>query len=675
MEILLVLDSMNSLHFIHIYILLISSLLVTNSHPYPSYQDCSPVNCGNSIIKFPFQIDVSPQCYGDYRNIASVSCHNNDTTLFCGSYEDSYFCPPEICLKVLGGITQLSYNTRTIRIAPQWLFNCSISIDKLQYGEYFDLNDFLSPFNLSDKYTVGTVLTCEKQIPFTYKRVRCLGCEEENKLCFFVNGRMRVSYVDGTCNSTYVVVPADKNFNISAERNLRQFLQRGFEVTWNYNISKPCKSCEASGGLCYFGPDEMDDEMDACICRNNVHKYNCSDGEPKNVKNKGTTVLKTVAKLVFGISIMALMFSVIIYRLINERTKRLREEEDMRAYMDSTDPRPASMENFLHGGMPTRYSYAQIKKYTNNFAERLGKGGFGAVYKGKLPTGCLLAVKIIEKSKHSQKQFMNEVATVGTIHHIHLVRLLGFCLEGSKRALVYEYMANGSLEKYIHEEGDGDLRDGKHTMDWKQLYSIAMGTARGIAYLHEECRSRIIHCDIKPHNILLDANFSPKVADFGLAKLADRDESHVSLTAARGTPGYVAPEVWSRNVGPVSDRSDVYSYGMLVMEMVGKRKNLDLQASKSSQVYYPKWAYKQVEMGEFGRLREGNIMDEEDENIVKKLSVVGLWCIQYKPCDRPPMSKVIQLLEGNIESCCVPPFPFPVNTVTQSDPTSSSSSI
>uniref|UniRef100_A0A0D6QSA8 Protein kinase domain-containing protein n=1 Tax=Araucaria cunninghamii TaxID=56994 RepID=A0A0D6QSA8_ARACU len=616
-------ERMHSLHLIHIYILLISSFFVTNCHPYPSDQHDSPVTCGNSTIKFPFQISGDDKCDDNNRAIAFVSCNKHNTTLFYGRYQAGCGLG---CYKVLGGITQLSYNTRTIRIAPQWLFDCSI--------DHYDSDDFVSPFYLSEKYTVGTILTCEKQIPFNYQPVHCFPCDEKNKFCFFVpdsDTMMPVLNVDRTCYSSTVVIPADKNFNISAEQDLAQFLQTGFDIIWNSSVS--------------------------------------SDGEPMNGKNKGMTVLKTVAKLVFGISIMATMFAVIIYRLINERTKRLREEEDMRAYMDSMDPRPASIENFLHGGMPTRYSYAQIKKYTNNFADRLGKGGFGEVYKGKLPAGCLLAIKILEKSKHSQKQFMNEVATVGRIHHIHLVRLLGFCLEGSKRALVYEYMVNGSLEKYIHGQGDQ-----KHTLDWRQLYSIAMGTARGIAYLHEECRSRIIHCDIKPHNVLLDANFSPKVADFGLAKLADREESHVSLTAARGTPGYVAPEVWSRNVGPVSDRSDVYSYGMLLLEIVGKRKNLDLQASKSSQVYYPKWAYKQVEMGEFGRLREGDIMDEEDEKIAEKLSLVGLWCIQYNPCDRPPMSKVIQLLEGNFERC-VPPFPFPVNAVTQADPTSSSSSI
>ncbi|KAH9304352.1 hypothetical protein KI387_008756 [Taxus chinensis] len=365
--------------------------------------------------------------------------------------------------------------------------------------------------------------------------------------------------------------------------------------------------------------------------------------------------------------IFTIVTIIIVYAIINGKRRKQREEEqDIREYMDPLDSRPPSVENFLHGGIPTRYSYAQIKRCTNNFIDRLGQGGFGTVFKGKLGSGCLVAVKVLDKSKHSRKQFMNEVATLGRIHHLNLVRLLGYCFQGSKRALVYEYMVNGSLEKYIHG-------DDQNVLDWKQLYSIAMGIARGIAYLHDDCRRRILHCDIKPHNILLDPNFLPKIADFGLAKLTNREESHVSLTGARGTPGYVAPEVWSKNYGPVSDKSDVYGYGMLVMEMVGGRKNFDIQTTRSSKFYYPEWAFKQVESGEFAKLRKVNIADEEDESIAKKMSLLGLWCIQYNPSQRPSMSKVIQMLEGTVD-ITIPPHPFPVETSIETTASTKSSS-
>jgi serine/threonine protein kinase len=309
--------------------------------------------------------------------------------------------------------------------------------------------------------------------------------------------------------------------------------------------------------------------------------------------------------------------------------------------------------------MPTRYSYSQIIAYTNNLSDKIGKGGFGTVYKGKLPNGRPIAVKILDESKQSEQQFIAEVATVGRTYHVNLVRLLGYCSQASKRALVYEYMVNGSLDKYIHG-------DHQHELDWKTMHSIAVGTARGIAYLHDECSNRILHCDIKPANVLLDANFLPKVADFGLAKISDREESHISV-AKRGTLGYSAPEMWSTEHGPVTDRSDVYSYGMLVMEMVGGRKNIDYdQKSRPSKFFYADWAFQRVQKGEFGDLRKEN-MSEEDQLIAKKLSLIGLWCLQFNSSSRPPISKVIQMLEGgdDIPTPPAPPFPLPIDTPQQ----------
>ncbi|XP_057827851.2 rust resistance kinase Lr10-like [Cryptomeria japonica] len=209
--------------------------------------------------------------------------------------------------------------------------------------------------------------------------------------------------------------------------------------------------------------------------------------------------------------------------------------------------------------MPSRYSYSQLKKITNNFADKLGEGAFGVVYKGKLSSGTMVAVKILDQSRHSESQFMNEVATVGRIHHVNLVRLMGYCFKEARRALVYEDVVNGCMEKFIFAE-----KGKEQIVNWDQLYSIALGAACGIAYLHQDCNRCIIHFDIKPHNILLDAEFIAKVADFGLAKLCGKGDNHISLTTTRGTPGYVAPELWYRNLGPVTNKSDVYSFGMVL---------------------------------------------------------------------------------------------------------------
>ncbi|EFJ27205.1 hypothetical protein SELMODRAFT_37866, partial [Selaginella moellendorffii] len=178
---------------------------------------------------------------------------------------------------------------------------------------------------------------------------------------------------------------------------------------------------------------------------------------------------------------------------------------------------------------------------------------FGTVYKGVLADGTsLVAVKSLMMATHAEKQFKAEVATLGKIHHINLVRMLGYCAEGSHRLLVYEYMANSSLEKVLSQVP-------QTLCEWKTRLAIALGISRGITYLHEQCQECIIHCDIKPQNILLDDNFRPKVSDFGLAKLMKR-ESSANVTTARGTRGYMAPE-WISNVA-ITPKVDVYSFGM-----------------------------------------------------------------------------------------------------------------
>lgn len=300
--------------------------------------------------------------------------------------------------------------------------------------------------------------------------------------------------------------------------------------------------------------------------------------------------------------------------------------------------------------MPTRYSYSNVKKMTKNFKEELGQGGYGSVFKGKLSNGRFVAIKMLKKSTGNAQEFINEVATIGRIHHVNVVRLIGFCSEGSKRALIYEFLANGSLEKHIFTQ------DKYNALCWNKMYQITLGIARGIEYLHQGCDMQILHFDIKPHNILLDEKFTPKVSDFGLAKLYPTKESVVSITAARGTIGYIAPELLYKSFGGVSRKSDVYSFGMLLLEMTGKKKNTDAFAENSSQISFPVWFYDQL--NEEGRdLVMADIVDD-DEEIAKKLMIVALWCIQMRPTDRPSMSKVIEMLEGSIDDLQMPPKPF-----------------
>ncbi|KAF7815621.1 rust resistance kinase Lr10-like isoform X2 [Senna tora] len=322
-----------------------------------------------------------------------------------------------------------------------------------------------------------------------------------------------------------------------------------------------------------------------------------------------------------------------------------------------------NIEQFLQGNyndlMPIRYSYKEIKNMTRGFKDKLGEGGFGTVYKGKLRSGHYVAIKMLGKSKANGQEFTSEVATIGRIHHFNVVRLVGFCVEGSRRALVYEFMSNGSLDKFIFS------KEGSVPLSYEKVHEICLGVARGIVYLHHGCDMQILHFDIKPHNILLDDDFVPKVADFGLARLYPVDDSVVTLTAARGTIGYMAPELFYKNVGGVSYKSDVYSFGMLLMEMTSMRRNLNPQAERSSQLYFPLWVYDQ-----FNEEKDIEAMEEltqEEKDLAKKMFIIALWCIQLKPSDRPSMKRVVEMLEGEVEDIEMPPKPllYPRETVME----------
>ncbi|KAL6626696.1 hypothetical protein ACP70R_030422 [Stipagrostis hirtigluma subsp. patula] len=296
---------------------------------------------------------------------------------------------------------------------------------------------------------------------------------------------------------------------------------------------------------------------------------------------------------------------------------------------------------------PKRYNYSDLKKITNCFKEKLGEGGYGTVFKGSLQDGRMVAVKLLKGSKGNGEEFLNEVTSIGRTSHVNIVSLLGFCLQGSKRALVYEYMANGSLEKYIYSESS------KAAIGWENLKKIAIGIARGLEYLHQGCTTRIIHFDIRPHNILLDKDFCPKIADFGLAKLCHLKDSATSMAEARGTIGFIAPEVFYRGFGAVSTKSDVYSYGMMMLQIVRGRTNTKESTKNSSEVYFTNWIYDCLVKD----LQSHEITCDLEE-IARHMALVGLWCIQMSPEDRPSMSTVAEMLEKNINELEMPPKPF-----------------
>lgn len=292
------------------------------------------------------------------------------------------------------------------------------------------------------------------------------------------------------------------------------------------------------------------------------------------------------------------------------------------------------------GGTLVAFGYKDLQYCTKSFSEKLGQGAFGSVFKGTLRDSSGIAVKKLDSISQGEKQFRAEVGTIGTIQHVNLVKLHGFCSEGDNRLLVYEYLENGSLDSNLFNG------DGSKVLPWLMRYKIALGIVRGLEYLHEKCRECIIHCDIKPENILLDADYYPKIADFGLAKLVGREFSRV-LTTMRGTRGYLAPE-WISGV-PITAKADVYIYGMMLLELVSGVRN-STHSEDGKVTYFPARAASTIiEEGDLLGLLDPELDRVADSDEVLKLSKIACWCIQDEEYLRPSMGRVVQILEGVVD--------------------------
>ncbi|XP_060194633.1 G-type lectin S-receptor-like serine/threonine-protein kinase SD2-5 [Lycium barbarum] len=290
-------------------------------------------------------------------------------------------------------------------------------------------------------------------------------------------------------------------------------------------------------------------------------------------------------------------------------------------------------------GLP-RFSYKRLKVATGNFQKKLGQGGFGSVYEGVLQDGQKVAVKVLEGFGQGKKEFLAEIQTIGSIHHVNLVRLVGVCAEKEHKLLIYDFMSNGSLDKWIFGTGYTQF-----TLDWKIRKRIIHDIAKGLAYLHEECMQRIVHLDVKPQNILLDDDFCAKVSDFGLAKLVDKDQSQI-VTRIRGTPGYLAPEWFTAFI---TEKADVYSFGVVAMEILCGRKNLDYSHSLES----PHLLSLLMKKAENNQLIDmiGNYNDDLQCNTseVVRMMKLAVWCLQSDFTLRPSMSIVVKVIEGTMD--------------------------
>ncbi|KAI9385735.1 hypothetical protein POPTR_011G106400v4 [Populus trichocarpa] len=288
------------------------------------------------------------------------------------------------------------------------------------------------------------------------------------------------------------------------------------------------------------------------------------------------------------------------------------------------------------------FSLRQIKNATNNFdpANKIGEGGFGPVYKGVLSDGTIIAVKqLSSKSKQGNREFVNEIGMISALQHPHLVKLYGCCIEGNQLLVVYEYLENNSLARALFGRDEHQIK-----MDWQTRKKILLGIAKGLAYLHEESRLKIVHRDIKATNVLLDKDLNAKISDFGLAKLDEEENTHISTRIA-GTIGYMAPEYAMR--GYLTDKADVYSFGVVVLEIVSGKSNTNYRP-KEEFVYLLDWAYVLQEQGNLLELVDPNLGSNYSEEEAMRMLNLALLCTNPSPSLRPLMSSAVSMIEGQI---------------------------
>ncbi|KAH9322382.1 hypothetical protein KI387_017021 [Taxus chinensis] len=345
-------------------------------------------------------------------------------------------------------------------------------------------------------------------------------------------------------------------------------------------------------------------------------------------KHSQSRTIGIIIGVLVGFGILLCLFLVVLRKRRNRKFSSADDSEDLKNM----------------AGKAHLFSLTEMKIATRDFdiENKIGEGGFGTVYKGALQDGNLVAVKkLSSRSGQGKREFLNEVATISAVQHRNLVKLYGCCIEEEERLLVYEYMPNNSLGRALFGSDRSKL-----SLDWPIRYNICLEVARGLAYLHEESRIRIIHRDIKPNNILLDEYLNPKIADFGLARLYDAEKTHISTRVA-GTIGYLAPEYALR--GHLTEKADVFSFGVVALEVVSNRSHED-RSLPEEMVYLLDLAWQLYEEGRLLDLVDANAFSSFSEEEIVRVIHVGLLCTQATPTQRPSMSQVVAMLGGALET-------------------------
>ncbi|XP_041023459.1 LOW QUALITY PROTEIN: cysteine-rich receptor-like protein kinase 10 [Juglans microcarpa x Juglans regia] len=362
-------------------------------------------------------------------------------------------------------------------------------------------------------------------------------------------------------------------------------------------------------------------------------------GSASGSKGKSKISTTTTVAIVAPIAVAVLLFIVGCCFLIRRGRNKLDAGKGDNALNDIT-----TVESL-------QFDFSTIEAATNKFSEnsKLGEGGFGVVYKGTLSNGQEIAVKRLSKrSGQGAEQFKNEVVLVAKLQHRNLARLLGFCMAGEERILVYEFIPNKSLDNFLYDP------ERQRQLDWSKRYKIIDGIARGIQYLHEDSRLKIIHRDLKVSNILLDANMNPKISDFGMARIFGVDQTQGNTSRVVGTYGYMSPEYAMH--GEFSVKSDVYSFGVLILEIISGKKNSTFYESDGAEDLLS-YAWIHWRDGTPMELLDPVLGDSYSRDEVMRCIHIGLLCVQEDPADRPSMASIVLTLSSHSVTLQAPQQP------------------
>ncbi|KAL2527432.1 Protein kinase superfamily protein [Abeliophyllum distichum] len=462
---------------------------------------CVPSSCGDISIRYLFRLKADPENCGHPEPIFMLECQKNRTIL--SSKSQRY------------NVHAINYNNFTIRIADPGLDRDNYSSCPIYSSVDYDLSS--SYMYLASSQSI-TLLNCISPINNSLY-IENPFCGNKNAfsnsskiLSYFVNGNILGSDLEESCTFDTVVltsssIPLQENATYSTIHNALAFglsFAFGFELSW---CRVMCGECDASKGTCI-----VEDNQIRC-------RHYCYEDTPLSERSLRCKIMPYLCLEQFSENGKAENFN--YYKVDNETIEELLKHQD--------------------NLMPIKYSYSEIKKMTKGFKDKLGGEKCGTVFKGNLRSGPFFAIKMMANSIASGKEFINEVAKIGRIRHANVVKLIGFCIEGSNQALVYEFMPNGSLDKYVYSQ------EGTVSLSYRNMFKISLGMARGINYLHQDFE----HIGIKLHNILLDENLNPKISDLDLTKLYPLDD-----------------------IGGVSYKADIYNFGMMLMEMARRRENM-----------------------------------------------------------------------------------------------------